>query len=86
MFSCNLAATCTSGRMTWVFYVLLRQHEGGTDTEIKGCIRRGVGGCVGVGGRVVLGKREDGGCVEHVTYHGLRQQQGLLHDHELHGL
>ena len=26
---------CTFGRMTWIFYVLLRQHGDGTDTEIR---------------------------------------------------
>ena len=28
-------ATCTFGRMTGIFYVLLRYHGGGMDTEIR---------------------------------------------------
>ena len=35
MFSCNLAATCTFGRMTWIFYMLELYRWGGTVTEIK---------------------------------------------------
>ena len=34
VLNCNLAATCILGRMTGIFYVLLRQHRVGTDTEI----------------------------------------------------
>ena len=35
VFSCNLPAICTFGRMTGIFYVLLREHGAGTDTEIR---------------------------------------------------
>ena len=31
---CFAVTTCTFDRMSRVFYVLLRQHEGGTDTDI----------------------------------------------------